>query len=444
MEKEERKEVYDTPVTDENGSPISIVWKPDLYKLQQESPKPQPVFAPSAVSGCPFFYGLEYHGAMNHKEANSLLKDDGNYLIRLSTSSDDKMYTLSLRIFGKVHHYKLFYDGQHYVSQKRFNTINDLVADGLVTLYMESKAGKYIYLMHSLISYEKSPYMTLNKLKRKTIKKLKPRQLNCEEVVDYDKPHNFKTHNFKGLNWCELCGNFLWGFTQQGVKCEDCGFSAHFKCSEKLPPDCYPDLKLFRGVFGIDLTTHVKAYKTNRPFVVDKCVEEIERRGMSVEGIYRVSGFQEEMDSLRLALDKDGKGTIMDDQAYENIHVVASILKMYLRLLPIPLITYDVHPLVIKSLETQMPWERLAEVRAALKKLPPAHYNTLSYLMAHLHRVTLRLDENKMTAQNLSTVFAPTLMPMPDLIDFKGTIPDMNRDISALHMIIENQNVIFN
>ncbi|XP_060868844.1 N-chimaerin isoform X2 [Metopolophium dirhodum] len=422
MEKEERKEVYDTPVTDENGSPISIVWKPDLYKLQQESPKPQPVFAPSAVSGCPFFYGLEYHGAMNHKEANSLLKDDGNYLIRLSTSSDDKMYTLSLRIFAKVHHYKLFYDGQHYVSQKRFNTINDLVADGLVTLYMESKAGKYIYLMHSLISYEKSPYMTLNKLKRKTIKKLKPRQLNCEEVVDYDKPHNFKTHNFKGLNWCELCSNFLWGFTQQGVKCEDCGFSAHFKCSEKLPPDCYPDLKLFR----------------------DKCVEEIERRGMSVEGIYRVSGFQEEMDSLRLALDKDGKGTIMDDQAYENIHVVASILKMYLRLLPIPLITYDVHPLVIKALETQMSWERLAEVRAALKKLPPAHYNTLSYLMAHLHRVTLRLDENKMTAQNLSTVFAPTLMPMPDLIDFKGTIPDMNRDISALHMIIENQNVIFN
>lgn len=59
-------------------------------------------------------------------------------------------------------------------------------------------------------------------------------------------------------------------------------------------------------------------------------------------------------------------------------------------------------------------------------------------------RVTLRSDENKMTAQNLSTVFAPTLMPMPDLIDFKGAIPDMNRDISALHVIIENQNVIFN
>lgn len=49
-----------------------------------------------------------------------------------------------------------------------------------------------------------------------------------------------------------------------------------------------------------------------------------------------------------------------------------------------------------------------------------------------------------MTAQNLSTVFAPTLLPMPDLEDFKGAIPDMNRDISALHLIIENQSIIFN
>jgi hypothetical protein len=48
--------------------------------------------------------------------------------------------------------------------------------------------------------------------------------VTCEgffsEAVDYDKPHAFKIHTFKGLNWCEFCGNFLWGFTAQGVKCE--------------------------------------------------------------------------------------------------------------------------------------------------------------------------------------------------------------------------------
>lgn len=39
------------------------------------------------------------------------------------------------------------------------------------------------------------------------------------EGVDI-KPHPFRVHTFKGLNWCELCGHFLWGFTAQGVKCE--------------------------------------------------------------------------------------------------------------------------------------------------------------------------------------------------------------------------------
>lgn len=41
----------------------------------------------------------------------------------------------------------------------------------------------------------------------------------------YTKSHSFKVHTFKGLNWCELCANFLWGFTAQGVKCEgnSCG-----------------------------------------------------------------------------------------------------------------------------------------------------------------------------------------------------------------------------
>lgn len=39
-------------------------------------------------------------------------------------------------------------------------------------------------------------------------------------LIKYSKAHSFKVHTFKGLNWCELCANFLWGFTAQGVKCE--------------------------------------------------------------------------------------------------------------------------------------------------------------------------------------------------------------------------------
>jgi hypothetical protein len=133
----------------------------------------------------------------------------------------------------------------------------ELVAEGLLTLYMEANAGPYIELMNSFNNYEKSPYMTLNKIKRRTVISQAGRKSDtfrakdsfCQEerkhsgisklqakvsaitqpvagerfisdAVDYVKPHAFKMHTFKGLNWCEFCGNFLWGFTAQGVKCE--------------------------------------------------------------------------------------------------------------------------------------------------------------------------------------------------------------------------------
>lgn len=73
---------------------------------------------------------------------------------------------------NKVSHYKLYYDGQFYVRSpdKRYDSVKELVADGLVMLHMEQHAGHYIERMHQH-SYEQSPYMTLNKLKQRAMKK---------------------------------------------------------------------------------------------------------------------------------------------------------------------------------------------------------------------------------------------------------------------------------
>lgn len=63
--------------------------------------------------------------------------------------------------------FKLYYDGQHFVGEKRFDTIQDLVADGLIALYLESKAGDYIAMMCNESNYELSPYYTLTSRRRK-------------------------------------------------------------------------------------------------------------------------------------------------------------------------------------------------------------------------------------------------------------------------------------
>jgi len=191
--------------------------------------------------------------------------EDGRYLVRESLRNRGQM-TLSLRFNNITKNFRLYYDGKHYVGDKRFDTIHDLVADGLITLFMEMHASEYIANLGNQCKYEESPYMTLHKRKkqpkrnksRSSSKQTELMQLKrisnydqmadeeepeCNEssVVDvqqFEKAHNFKTHNFMGSPWCDFCGNFIWGIIGQGVKCEDCGFGAHRKCSEKVPNDC--------------------------------------------------------------------------------------------------------------------------------------------------------------------------------------------------------------
>lgn len=371
------------------------VWKMDLYKLQMEAPRPIlfPRDKHKEIKDSPDYYSMEYHGVLGHKQVEQMFKDevDGVFLVRMSPSrgseipNKSEFYTLSMKFDGKPHHFKLYFNPflGHYVQEdtKTFEKIEDLVADGLLSMYMKKHAKPILdqIMNQNESEYQQSPYMTLNRRKLRALstelkighntrkrdedeskritvaliqhERIKESEQRPEEPLppEYKKTHNFKVHNFKGLNWCELCANFLWGFSAQGVKCEDCGFVAHQKCSEKVPPKCVPDLKKVRGVFGIDLTTLVIAHKQEIPFVVEKCVKEIEKRGLLQEGIYRISGFADEIEQVKETLDKEGNTADMSEKRVNNINVVASILKMYLRLLPIPLITFQAYPGLIEA-----------------------------------------------------------------------------------------------
>lgn len=365
------------------------------------APCPKPLQRKSEVPDTPAYYGSVYHGEIGHAEAEEVLADteDGTYLLRKSPGAND-FYTLSMRFGGKTKNYKVYYKPGlgHFLKEeiKQFESINDLVADGLVDHYMRVHAAPIIQkmMLQTKNNYQQSPYMTLNRRKLRALsndlqisvkKNIETEVKTCEipsfpinqDETDtheddlpivYEKPHTFKVHTFKGLNWCEFCANFLWGFTAQGVKCEgkrvmlfrskqlskilvnlDCGFIAHNKCSELVPAKCVPDLKRIRGVFGTDLTTLVTVHQCTIPFVVRCCVEEIEARGLLQEGIYRVSGFADEIEALKLALDKDGEKTNLSESAYGNVNVIAGVLKLYLRLLPVSLITFQAYPYFMAS-----------------------------------------------------------------------------------------------
>ncbi|TSM68874.1 N-chimaerin [Bagarius yarrelli] len=134
-----------------------------MYQLQQEAPHPRRVTCICEDENRPKYYGREYHGMISREEADQLLSvAEGSYLIRESQRQPGT-YTLALRFGNQTRNFRLYYDGKHFVGEKRFESIHDLVTDGLITLYIETKAAEYISKMTINPIYEHVGYTTLNR-----------------------------------------------------------------------------------------------------------------------------------------------------------------------------------------------------------------------------------------------------------------------------------------
>lgn len=94
-------------------------------------------------------------------------------------------------------------------------------------------------------------------------------------------------------------------------------------------------------LFGSDLTARCEFEKQMIPRIVSRCIEEVELRGMDVEGVYRKSGGTSQVNQVRSGFEADNEHDISDPDL--DIHSVTSALKNYFRRLPVPLITYSVY-----------------------------------------------------------------------------------------------------
>lgn len=75
-----------------------------------------------------------------------------------------------------------------------------------------------------------------------------------------------------------------------------------------------------------------------------------------------------------------------DLKSVEDIHALTGAMKLYLRELPVPLMTFDAYDICLIAARTGSVGESLEMLKVALSRLPPAHYNTLRHLMRHLHK----------------------------------------------------------
>ncbi|XP_051258266.1 rho GTPase-activating protein 24-like [Dicentrarchus labrax] len=169
----------------------------------------------------------------------------------------------------------------------------------------------------------------------------------------------------------------------------------------------------FTGVFGQRLEETVlyeRRYGVRLvPLVVEQCVTFIRERGLHEVGLFRQSGQASLVKELQEAFDA-GERPSFDSST--DVHTVASLLKLYLRQLPEPLVPYSRYQdflLCGQKLSSDRALG-MGELRNLLRELPVANFNLLNFICQFLNEVQSYSNSNKMSSQNLATVFGPNIL----------------------------------
>jgi Rho-type GTPase-activating protein 1/2 len=83
---------------------------------------------------------------------------------------------------------------------------------------------------------------------------------------------------------------------------------------------------------------------------------------------------------------------LRDQDQFNDICSVTSVLKTYLRSLPVPLLTYDLNDEFIMAAAIKDPDVKYEALLDAVNKLPNEYYYTLRLLMLHLHKWVHRFN----------------------------------------------------
>ncbi|XP_055061083.2 rho GTPase-activating protein 10 isoform X1 [Misgurnus anguillicaudatus] len=175
---------------------------------------------------------------------------------------------------------------------------------------------------------------------------------------------------------------------------------------------------------------------------VKNAINAIESRGISDQGLYRVGGVSSKVQKL-LSLMIDDKSCDIDLAASEDwdIKTITSALKLYLRSLPEPLMTYELYKEFIVPAKCGSPESRVQAIHCLVHKLPEKNRLVLSLVTQHLANVAENSKQNLMTVANLGVVFGPTLMrPQEDTV---AAIMDLKFQNIVVEILIEQHEKIF-
>uniref|UniRef100_A0A8C5V6A7 Rac GTPase activating protein 1 n=1 Tax=Microcebus murinus TaxID=30608 RepID=A0A8C5V6A7_MICMU len=217
--------------------------------------------------------------------------------------------------------------------------------------------------------------------------------------------------------------------------------------------DCRTPVKIGRyEIMGGMLTDFVSQTSPMIPSIVVHCVNEIEQRGLTETGLYRISGCDRTVKELKEKFLRVKNVPLLSK--VDDIHAICSLLKDFLRNLKEPLLTFRLNKAFMEAAEITDEDNSIAAMYQAVGELPQANRDTLAFLMIHLQRVALS-PHTKMDVANLAKVFGPTIVahavPNPDPVTMLQDIKRQPKVVERLlslpleywsqFMMVEQENI---
>ncbi|KAG4304534.1 hypothetical protein PORY_001927 [Pneumocystis oryctolagi] len=179
--------------------------------------------------------------------------------------------------------------------------------------------------------------------------------------------------------------------------------------------------------YGVDLMTLCIRDKSNIPKIANDLINEVENRGLEEVGIYRVPGSVVSVNALKAIFDSGGSVNLKDDN-WLDINVIAGALKLWLRELPEPLMTYKLYSQFIALSDISDYHKRIILLKALVQSLPPYNYFLVKRLIEHFEKVVNYEAINQMHAHNLAIIFGPSfLQPYPSDYSFSQTVSHLSK-----------------
>ncbi|XP_055682573.1 rac GTPase-activating protein 1 [Lutzomyia longipalpis] len=244
--------------------------------------------------------------------------------------------------------------------------------------------------------------------------------------------HHFTPRTHFGGDVCAGCGKKI-RFGTSASKCRDCRIVIHTGCTSTFSMCCVPPVAGGRdGKATIQHRTPAQGPMV--PPLIVYCVSEIEARGLTEVGIYRVSGSEKEVKALKEKFLR-GKGVPQINNV--DVHVLCGTVKDFLRSLPEPLMPRAQWNDFCNAIQNPSPERAQRELFDAIENMPQANRDTLAFLIQHFQRIA-QVPQVKMPIGNIAKIFAPTIVGTShsDVSNHHAVLAQINIQVEILEALL--------